>query len=99
MYCYSDPGISEKRKETKIFIERFLSHTKKDKALKGTKKNRRVNSHKHLQKHKTKINNNSISLRHASFMYVRMYVNLYLNTGNLKLKLKLKQITTALNGL
>ena len=23
---YSDPGILEKRKETKIFIERFFSH-------------------------------------------------------------------------
>ena len=26
---YSDPGISEKRKETEIFIERFFSRTKK----------------------------------------------------------------------
>ena len=71
---YSDPGISEKRKETKIFIERFFSHIKKLKASKWWKKNRYLTAseikscHKHLQKHKSTGNNKSICMGYTSFM-------------------------------
>ena len=46
VHSYSDPGILEKRKATKIFIERFFSHIRK---LKASKRSRKTGAKRHLR--------------------------------------------------